>query len=180
MATAVSAVGGVRHLRSVGLKPVAVSGVVSLSPLAVNEAEAITAVKIFKKGELMSADVADGIAASVGKRRRRLHGRGCMNNRFPSLYADNRGRLAVAIVFFLTLQAVAMGIGAFATRSIFSGLHSNANESLTISLSILIGAGFIGAFGRLSANTLAERLGQSFAISFRRNFFSHLSSLAKR
>ena len=62
---AVSAVGGVRHLRSVGLKPVAVSGVVSLSPLAVNEAEAITAVKIFKKGELMSADVADGIAASV-------------------------------------------------------------------------------------------------------------------
>ena len=102
-----------------------------------------------------------------------------MNNRFPSLYADNRGRLAVAIVFFLTLQAVAMGIGAFATRSIFSGLHANANESLTISLLILIGAGFLGAFGRLSANTLAERLGQSFAISFRRNFFSHLSSLAK-
>ena len=62
---AVSVVGGVRHLRAIGLNPIAVSGVVSLSPLAVGEAEAMTGVKIFKKNELMDGAIADALVSKV-------------------------------------------------------------------------------------------------------------------
>lgn len=55
---AVSVVGGVDHLRRYGYEPLAVSGKVSLSPLATREAEAQTGVKIHKRQELMSPQIA--------------------------------------------------------------------------------------------------------------------------
>ncbi len=62
---AVSAVGGVRHLRSIGYDPIAVSGMVSLSPLAVREAEAMTNAKIYSRDELKSADLAHAIVEPI-------------------------------------------------------------------------------------------------------------------
>lgn len=62
---AVSAVGGVKHLRNIGYEPVAVSGMVSLSPLAVKEAEAITGVSILKKQELECPDLAKSIISPI-------------------------------------------------------------------------------------------------------------------
>lgn len=52
---AVSVVGGVDYLRKHGYEPLAVSGKVSLSPLATREAQTQTGVKIFKREELMDA-----------------------------------------------------------------------------------------------------------------------------
>ena len=102
-----------------------------------------------------------------------------MKRDFPNMYADERGRLAVAIVFFLMLQALAMGIGAFATRTVFAGLHADITENLYRTLALLAGAGFLAATARVIANALSERLGQSFAISFRERFYNHLSALPK-
>ena len=56
-------VGGVRHMRSIGWDPIAVSGMVSLSPLAVKEAGALTGVTICKREELMNAQFAFELAA---------------------------------------------------------------------------------------------------------------------
>ncbi|NJN46858.1 MAG: molybdopterin-guanine dinucleotide biosynthesis protein B [Candidatus Competibacteraceae bacterium] len=49
---ALGAVGGVAHLRQLGLEPFAVSGMVSCSPLAIAEAEAVTQVRIASRDEL--------------------------------------------------------------------------------------------------------------------------------
>lgn len=62
---AVSAVGGVQHLRSLGIEPLAVSGKVSLSPLAVSEAEAQAGVKIYTREQLMDPEIATAIAEST-------------------------------------------------------------------------------------------------------------------
>lgn len=62
---AVSVVGGIEHLRSLNFDPIAVSGMVSLSPLAVAEAETTANVKILKKEELENADIARGLVAPL-------------------------------------------------------------------------------------------------------------------
>lgn len=64
---AVSVVGGVKHLRSIGYNPIAVSGMVSLSPLAVQEAEAVAGVKILKKEELENTETARGLISPIMK-----------------------------------------------------------------------------------------------------------------
>jgi len=69
---AVSVVGGVEHLRAIGHDPIAVSGKVSLSPLAVQEAEAETGTKILKKCELEEANIAASIIAPILQRRNKL------------------------------------------------------------------------------------------------------------
>ena len=58
---AVSSVGGVHHLRTLGYEPVAVSGMVSLSPLAASEAEAIMKTKIYTREQLKSSECAQEI-----------------------------------------------------------------------------------------------------------------------
>ena len=62
---AVSAVGGVRHLRAIGYDPIAVSGMVSMSPLAVSEAEAMTGAKIYSREELKAFEFAQSIVEPV-------------------------------------------------------------------------------------------------------------------
>ena len=62
---AVSVVGGVRHLRAIGFEPIGVSGKVSLSPLAVREAEALTNVKVYTRDELMRADTAKALTTPL-------------------------------------------------------------------------------------------------------------------
>lgn len=65
---AVSVVGGVEHLRNNGFEPLAVSGKVSLSPLATREATNQTGVEIYKREELMDPCVALAIVAPVIKK----------------------------------------------------------------------------------------------------------------
>ncbi len=63
---AVSAVGGVQHLRALGYEPLAVSGLVSQSPLAVSEAEAVTGVVIKTREALMSPEEASALIKGLG------------------------------------------------------------------------------------------------------------------
>ncbi len=63
---AVSAAGGVQHLRTLGYEPFAVSGLVSRSPLAVSEAEAVTGVAIKTREELMSPKEASTLIERLG------------------------------------------------------------------------------------------------------------------
>jgi hypothetical protein len=58
---AVSAVGGVQHLRMLGYEPFAVSGLVSLSPLAVSEAEAAANIVVKTREALMSPEEASAL-----------------------------------------------------------------------------------------------------------------------
>lgn len=60
---ALSSMGGVSLLRSQGLQPLAVSGMVTCSPLATAEAVSATGVNHFGKFELMSADIAKQLIA---------------------------------------------------------------------------------------------------------------------
>lgn len=66
---AVSVVGGVTYLTSIGYQPLAVSGKVSLSPLASQEAERLIQPKIYSKADLKSAEVARQIISPVLNRR---------------------------------------------------------------------------------------------------------------
>ena len=102
-----------------------------------------------------------------------------MTPTFPRLYEHNRGRLAAAIIAFVIVQALALGVSAFATRHVFSALHAEKSEGVMIALSALICAGALGAASHILAAWNAEKLGQSFAISFRRSFYEQLSRLPK-
>ena len=62
---AVSVVGGVRHLRALGHRVCAVSGLVSLSPLAASEASQIVGMPIFTREDLMTPETANGILSSL-------------------------------------------------------------------------------------------------------------------
>lgn len=62
---ALATVGGVRVLDAYGISPVAVSGLVSLSPLAVREAEAATGVRILAREALNEPGVARGLLGAV-------------------------------------------------------------------------------------------------------------------
>lgn len=61
---ALGAVGGVRHLQQIGLKPFAVSGMVSCSPLATAEAERNTQTPIVSREALCNPDVATQLVHS--------------------------------------------------------------------------------------------------------------------
>ncbi len=63
---AVSAVGGVHHLRTLGYEPLAVSGLVSQSPLAVSEAEAVTGIAVKTREALMSPEEASALIKGLG------------------------------------------------------------------------------------------------------------------
>lgn len=58
---AASVVGGCEALRSMGIEPSIVTGKVSASPLAIEEAEKIAAVSIVTKEELIGPETADGL-----------------------------------------------------------------------------------------------------------------------
>lgn len=98
----------------------------------------------------------------------------------PKIYNNSRGRLAVAIVMLVILQALAMGGSAYATRQIFGSLHGNVAQNITaFAFGILALSAVIFALGRIFSMRFSEKLGQSYAIEFRRNFYSHLAMLPK-
>lgn len=103
-------------------------------------------------------------------------------SQLPKLYAGNRHRYAVAIIFAVFLQALAMGASAFATRQIFGSLHEvkgSEDAGVVIAFIALAGAAVVFAGARVLATRLSEQLGQSYAIAFRKNFYAHLARLPK-
>lgn len=71
---AVSVVGGVSHLRSIGIEPMAVSGKVSLSPLAKAEAEEVSKVQIMSREQLMSPELSMALLEKVQEKTHCLEG----------------------------------------------------------------------------------------------------------
>ena len=98
--------------------------------------------------------------------------------RFPKLYGDGRSRLAIAIICFVIGQATALGLGAYATRRIFATLHSDLPSVSFAPFVLLALSSVIYGFCGVIAARQAERLGQSFAISFRKNFYGQLSIIS--
>ncbi len=101
-----------------------------------------------------------------------------MTYRLPKLYEDGRNRLAVAIVCLVIGQAAVLGLGAFATRKIFSALHSGLTDYAYAPYLILALSSMIYGAGGIGVSRLGERLGQSYAISFRKNFYGQLSRMS--
>jgi hypothetical protein len=66
---AVSAVGGVRHLRSIGLEPAAISGMISLSPMAAAEASNVCGVGVVTRQQLMDGAFAGSLLAQLAERK---------------------------------------------------------------------------------------------------------------
>lgn len=63
---AVAAAGGVAHLAGLGLRPDALTGLVSCSPMASAEAEAATGIAVLRKGDLADPAEAAGFALRAG------------------------------------------------------------------------------------------------------------------
>lgn len=105
----------------------------------------------------------------------------------PHLYSDGRGLLAAVIICLSLGQAVAIGIGAFATRFVFTALHTGPDQTALselgsqtlIALGGLAASGCLYAVLRLWTQTIAEKLGQTYAAAFRQAFYQHMSLLPK-
>ncbi len=62
---AVSAVGGIRHLREIGIEPAAISGKISLSPMACAEASRGSGLDVVTREQLMNGEFAGSLLASI-------------------------------------------------------------------------------------------------------------------
>jgi len=73
-----------------------------------------------------------------------------------------------------------MGASAFSTRTVFGALHGNENSQTVIYAFIILSvSAIVFATGGIFAQRISEKLGQSYAIEFRKNFYSHLALLPK-
>ncbi|MDP5217298.1 DUF1611 domain-containing protein [Ruegeria sp. 2205SS24-7] len=68
-ADAVAAAGGVAELARNGIRPIALTGMLSCSPMAVDEAQAATGIQVLTKGQLLDPAYANTLAARTGVRR---------------------------------------------------------------------------------------------------------------
>ena len=91
----------------------------------------------------------------------------------PLLKAGRRGMFA-AICAAGVCEAIAIGIGAFAMRDIFYALHHAADLPVDALLQLALSA-LAMAVLRVSSRSLAERLGQSYAVTIRRRLYRHLA-----
>lgn len=96
----------------------------------------------------------------------------------PSTISQDRVIDAVLIISCATLQAVALAVGAFATRDAFAALHSQQLLSIQ-TVAELGAAGLVAALCHLFARRRAEALGQSYAIALRRALYSQIARLPK-
>lgn len=98
-----------------------------------------------------------------------------MNSGMPKLLYNGRKTLFLVIVMLIVGQALAMGGAAIATRKVFNSLHNTAITIPTTALTGLLIAGLLYAGFRVLTLYYSEKLGQSYAIDFRKNFYTHLS-----
>lgn len=97
----------------------------------------------------------------------------------PRLLARGRIGDAVLIPALGLAQALALGVGAFATRDAFSALHGGGGPADDV-LATLIGAGLTAAGIEVVARQRSEALGQSYAASLRHRLYDHLAGMDRR
>lgn len=92
-----------------------------------------------------------------------------------------RGRIgdAVLIPALGVAQALALGVGAFATRDAFTALHGNGSPT-PANLAVLVGAGLTAAGIEVLSRQRSEALGQSYALSLRHVLYDHLAGMDRR
>lgn len=97
----------------------------------------------------------------------------------PKLLERGRIRDAVLIPALGVVQALALGVGAFATRDAFSALHGYGSPSIE-NLATLVGAGLAAAGIEVLSRQRSEALGQSYALSLRHVLYNHLAGMDRR
>ncbi len=101
-----------------------------------------------------------------------------MSGKLPAFFSNDRRWLAVTVIALALGQATAMGVAAVATRHIFAAMHGGHVSMPILALTGLLAAGIVSAVLRSTGTVVAERLGQSYAIDFRRNFYMQLTRLS--
>ena len=95
----------------------------------------------------------------------------------PAIIENGRGR-SIALVALLALaQAASAGLAAFATRDLFSALHSAVEQIPVISIALIALSGASLAVFRIGERISAERLGQDYAAALRVRIFKHMSAM---
>lgn len=94
----------------------------------------------------------------------------------PKLLSRERWRTALALPAIGVAQAMALGLGAFATRDAFEALHAGAGVPLAV-LGTLVAAGLVGAGLDLAAKRSGEALGQSYAAAVRLVLYGHIAGM---
>ncbi|MEL6511984.1 MAG: ABC transporter ATP-binding protein [Pseudomonadota bacterium] len=100
-------------------------------------------------------------------------------NRLPKVIEGDRIADTVFLPLMGVAQAVAIGIGAFATRDAFTALHAGMPPDLS-TLTRLFLAGFVAAGLEYLLRMRAEALGQSYAAALRLKLFDHISGMPRR
>ena len=95
----------------------------------------------------------------------------------PKVLGEGRVRDAALVIAAGVGLAVGAGLAAFATRDLFSALHGGMPLPWQ-TLATLLAAGMMVASLRVIQRTVAERLGQNFAISLRRRLYRHLAGMS--
>lgn len=98
-------------------------------------------------------------------------------SKVPKLLGEGRVRDVALVAAAGIGQAAGAGLAAFATRDLFSALHGSVPLAWQ-TLATLLAAGIIVAAFRIVHRTVAERLGQNFAISLRRSLYRHLAGMS--
>ena len=94
----------------------------------------------------------------------------------PPLASQDRAFGAVLVVLFGILQALALGVAAFATRDAFAALHAGHAMPLAVQLS-LGAAGGLAALCVFLARLYSEAIGQSYANALRKTLYAHIAGL---
>lgn len=97
----------------------------------------------------------------------------------PHLLDMGRGRGLAGVAALTLAQAVAAGVGAFATRALFEAMHSAAGLPV-LPLASLAVAGLVIAATRIAARVMGERLGQGYARQIRAALFDHAARMPAR
>lgn len=97
----------------------------------------------------------------------------------PRLMEKSRIRDAVLIPALGMAQALALGVGAFATRDAFTALHGGGSPDPGV-LAGLVGAGLAAAGIEVLSRQRSEALGQSYALSLRHTLYDHLAGMNRR
>lgn len=97
----------------------------------------------------------------------------------PNLLVGDRVADAVLVPVLGVGQAVALGVGAFATRDAFAALHGGGAPGFD-TLVRLVAAGLAAAGLDLIARQRSEALGQSYALSLRHVLYGHIAGMNRR
>ncbi|MGI9426528.1 MAG: ATP-binding cassette domain-containing protein [Hyphomicrobiaceae bacterium] len=98
-------------------------------------------------------------------------------SKVPLILNKSRRRDAALVVLMGVGQAIAMGVGIFATRDAFSSLHGGGKPGIW-SLGLLLLAGFAVAGLQMASRIRAEAIGQSFAKSLRRVLYRQIAGMS--